>query len=75
MEAQIPEKEVRSPVSRVGSKVGSGQPMSPNARSHPSASRGDAEPESREQEQPAEQPNARSKQPEGGSAAVVGPED
>ena len=35
----MPEKEVCSPVSRPGSKVGSGQPMSPGARSSPSLGR------------------------------------
>jgi hypothetical protein len=36
----MPEKEVCSPVSRPGSKVGSGQPMSPGARSSPSRGAG-----------------------------------
>jgi hypothetical protein len=36
----MPEKEICSPVSRPGSKVGSGQPMSPGARSSPSRSAG-----------------------------------
>ena len=36
----MPEKEVCSPVSRPGSKVGSGQPMSPGARSNPSRGSG-----------------------------------
>ena len=31
----MPEREVCSPVSRKGSKVGSGQPLSPGARSDP----------------------------------------
>ena len=35
----MPEKEVCSPVSRPGSKVGSGQPLSPGARSNPSRGR------------------------------------
>jgi hypothetical protein len=33
------EQEVRSPVCRPGSKVGSGQPLSPGARSNPSGGR------------------------------------
>ena len=32
----MPEREVISPVTRKGSKVGSGQPLSPGARSNPS---------------------------------------
>ena len=36
----MPEQEVCSPVSRKGSKVGSGQPLSPGARSNPSRSEG-----------------------------------
>jgi hypothetical protein len=32
----MPIKEICSPVSRPGSKVGSGQPLSPGARSNPS---------------------------------------
>lgn len=35
----MPEREVCSPVSRPGSKVGSGQPLSPGARSNPSLGR------------------------------------
>jgi hypothetical protein len=31
----MPEREICSPVTRKGSKVGSGQPMSPGARSDP----------------------------------------
>jgi hypothetical protein len=31
----MPERDVCSPVTRKGSKVGSGQPMSPGARSNP----------------------------------------
>jgi hypothetical protein len=34
----MPEREVLSPVSRRGSKVGSGQPMSPGAKSAPGRS-------------------------------------
>ena len=40
----MPEQEVRSPVCRPGSKVGSGQPMSPGARSNPSRGRTDSIP-------------------------------
>jgi hypothetical protein len=40
----MPEKEVCSPVSRPGSKVGSGQPLSPGARSNPSRGRTDSIP-------------------------------
>ena len=40
--------EVRSPISRVGSKAGSGQPMSPGARGNPSARR-DSVPEQEHQ--------------------------
>jgi hypothetical protein len=36
------EREVCSPVSRPGSKVGSGQPPSPGARSNPSRGRTDS---------------------------------
>jgi hypothetical protein len=38
------EKEVCSPVSRPGSKVGSGQPLSPGARSNPSRGRAEGVP-------------------------------
>jgi hypothetical protein len=38
----MPEQEVRSPVCRPGSKVGSGQPTSPGARSNPSHGRTDS---------------------------------
>jgi hypothetical protein len=38
------ECEVQSPVSRKGSKVGSGQPTSPGARSNPSRGRIDSIP-------------------------------
>ena len=40
----MPEKEACSPVSRPGGKVGSGQPMSPGARSNPSRGRSDPSP-------------------------------
>jgi hypothetical protein len=59
-ETHMPEKEVCSPVSRPGSKVGSGQPMSPGARSNPSRGRSDSLPQqhsharvSRDAEEPA----------------------
>jgi hypothetical protein len=65
------EQEVRSPVSRPGSKVGSGQPLSPGARSNPSRGSGpqaDSVPSqpprtSRHSEEPA------------ASMEVIGPED
>ena len=38
----MPEQEVCSPISRKGSKVGSGQPLSPGARSNPSRGRTDS---------------------------------
>jgi hypothetical protein len=38
----MPEREVCSPVSRPGSKVGSGQPLSPGVRSNPSRGRSDS---------------------------------
>ena len=47
------EQEVRSPVCRPGSKVGSGQPMSPGARSNPSRGRTDLFPRTRHMEHPA----------------------
>ena len=67
----MPEKEVCSPVSRPGSKVGSGQPLSPGARSNPSRGSGpqaDSVPSqpprtSRHSEEPA------------ASMEVIGPED
>jgi hypothetical protein len=40
----MPEREVCSPVSRPGSKVGSEQPLSPGARSNPSRGRSDSLP-------------------------------
>jgi hypothetical protein len=65
----MPEKEVCSPVTRKGSKVGSGQPLSPGARSNPSHGRTDSIPPqpsyarvSRNAEEPAE-------------LKIVGPED
>ena len=42
----MPEKEVQSPVSRRGSKVGSGQPLSPGARSNPSRTDAERDPAS-----------------------------
>jgi hypothetical protein len=61
--------EVCSPISRRGSAVGSGQPMSPGARSDPG--RGDAR-TAAASELP--RPDARRKSP-AASAKVVGPED
>jgi hypothetical protein len=40
----MPEKEVCSPVSRRGSAVGSGQPLSPGARSNPGRADAEREP-------------------------------
>jgi hypothetical protein len=45
----MPEQEVRSPVCRPGSKVGSGQPLSPGARSSPSRACADSVPEQKQQ--------------------------
>jgi hypothetical protein len=57
----MPEREVCSPVSVKGSKVGGGQPLSPGARSNPSRGRSDSLPsqptnvrDSRNAEEPAE---------------------
>ena len=68
----MPEQEVRSPVCRLGSKVGSGQPLSPGARSNP-ARRGDSVPK-----QPThDNDDARraSKKPAPASTRVFGPEE
>ena len=67
----MPEREVCSPVSRKGSKVGSGPPMMPGARSNPSARRDNAPEPPRQAE-----PDARrsSKKPAPGLATIVGPE-
>ena len=65
-------KEVRSPISRVGSRVGSHQPLSPGARSSPSRAADSI---------PGQRPNTASpvkshSEPEpGGTTKVVGPED
>jgi hypothetical protein len=67
-------KEVCSPVSMKGSKVGSGQPMSPGARSNPSARRGDSVPEPTHQTASPVRSHS-SKEPEGGEAKVVGPKE
>jgi hypothetical protein len=40
----MPEKEICSPVTRKGSNVGSGQPLSPGARSNSSRGRADSVP-------------------------------
>ena len=67
----MPEKEVCSPVSRPGSKVGSGQPMSPGARSSPSRGAGlltDGVP-------PQPSRTSRHSEEPSGSMEVVGPED
>ena len=69
------ECEVVSPVTRKGSKVGSGQPMSPGARSSPSRSTGpsaDSVPP-----QPSNVTSRHSEEPPLSSATttVVGPEE
>jgi hypothetical protein len=66
------ECEVQSPVTRKGSKVGSGQPLSPGARSNPSrgpVSQDSVPPQSSHGGTPrhSEEPSA--------SMTVVGPED
>jgi hypothetical protein len=67
-------KDVVSPVSIKGSKVGSGQPMSPGARSDPSRASADSVPEQPEPKQQ-EADARRSKKPAPGSARVIGPEE
>ncbi len=70
--------EVRSPVSRPGSKVGSGQPMSPGARSNPGRTDAqrerplDASPSSRiiKHSEPAP-----GEPPPSAQTKIVGPED
>lgn len=63
------ETEVRSPVCRPGSKVGSGsgQSLSPGARSNPSRS------DLRRDQAPDEPPPQRHHEPEPGQARIVGP--
>jgi hypothetical protein len=64
----MPEKEVCSPVSRPGSKVGSGRPMSPGARSNPS--RGPTDPISA---RPSYGASGHSAEP--GEVTITGPEE
>jgi hypothetical protein len=66
------EKEVRSPVSINGSRVGSGAPMSPAARTNPSRASAGSAPK---QEAPVEQDARRSKEPAPASAKLFGPEE
>ena len=61
-------KDVCSPVSIKGSRVGSGAPMSPGAHTNPSSRRGDSE------EAPLEQDARRSKKPAAGLTKIIGPE-
>jgi hypothetical protein len=65
-------KDVCSPVSMRGSKVGSGPPMSPGARTNPSRASADSVPK---QEAPVEQDARRSKKPAPASAKIFGPEE
>ena len=62
------EQEVRSPVCRPGSKVGSGQPLSPGARSSPSLGRTDSIPA-----RPSFGPSRHSEEP--GELKITGPEE
>jgi hypothetical protein len=67
----MPEREVCSPVTRKGSKVGSGQPMSPGAFSNPSRAGGAGF-----DSVPAQPPHARislSEQGQPASVEIVGP--
>jgi hypothetical protein len=64
------ETEVRSPISRRGSAVGSGQPLSPGARSNPG--RVDA-PRAAASEPP--RLDARRSKPARAQTTIVGPED
>lgn len=62
------EQEVRSPVCRPGSKVGSGQPLSPGARSNPSRGPSDSIPQ-----QPSHGARASHSGEQSGEVTVVGP--
>jgi hypothetical protein len=64
----MPELEVCSPVTRKGSKVGSGQPMSPGARSMPTDRRDSVPP------QPMHRGATHAEEP-GGTVQVTGPEE
>jgi hypothetical protein len=63
-------KEICSPVSRKGSKVGSGQPMSPGARSAPGKRETDSVPP-----QPSGVRSTMSEEPAPSSVRVTGPEE
>ena len=65
-------KDVCSPVSMKGSKVGSSPPMSPRSRSNPSRASADSVPK---WEAPVEQDARRSKKPAPASAKIFGPEE
>lgn len=67
----MPEREVQSPISRKGSKAGSGQPMSPGARTNPSR-RSDVR---RDADEPPQHVIKHTTDPEGAQTTVVGPED
>ena len=67
-------KDVCSPVSIKGSRVGSGAPMSPGARTNPSRASGDSAPTS-EPKQQLEADARRSKKPAPASAKLSGPEE
>ena len=62
------EQEVRSPVCRPGSKVGSSQPLSPGARSNPSRGRTDSIPA-----RPSHGASPHSEEP--GELKITGPEE
>jgi hypothetical protein len=65
----MPEREVCSPVGHPGSKVGSGQPLSPGARSNPSRGRSDSLPQ-----QPSHARVSRNAE-EPGELKITGPEE
>jgi hypothetical protein len=73
----MPEREVCSPVTRKGGKVGSNPPRSPGARTSPSRVRGDAEPATAggTQMERAIRDARRRKGQEPARAKVTGPED
>jgi hypothetical protein len=68
----MPEREVCSPVTRKGSKVGSGQPLSPGARSAPSRRDAAATPTAQPQSQ--RRAATHQEEPEG-TIKVTGPEE
>jgi hypothetical protein len=67
------EREVQSPVSRKGSKVGSGPPLSPGSRSSPS--RGSGPQADSIPPQPSHGGASRHSEEPSGSMEVIGPED